>query len=943
MKRFLKVFGITIAVLLAALIILPIVFKGKIVEQVKIAINENVNAQVDFGSFRISLLRNFPDVSFRINELTVVGVDEFQGDTLANVGSFFISVNLMSIFGSDGYEIKTIRVDNTDLMLKVLKDGKANWDITIPSDEVPDETVETADDFDFKIALRRFQVRNSNIIYDDRSMDLYARLVNFNNTLSGDFTADFTTLAIRNTTVEKLYVRFDGIPYLNGVFAELRADIDADLDEFTFVFRDNFLRLNDLTATFDGSFAMPDDAMSMDFTFASPQADFKSFLSLVPAVYAQDFDGLRTSGTMAFNGFVKGVFDDDNIPGFGINIDVDNGMFQYPDLPAAVTDVNIRTRINNPGGDADLTEVDVSRFTMNVAGNPVDFKMNLRTPVSDPDIDAHLKGRIDLGQVKDFYPLDEGESLSGVIESDMTARGRLSSIENERYNEFLFTGRFAVNNMNYVSEAFPQGVEISTADFRFSPQFADLRKLSTKMGDSDISASGRIDNILGFALNDEMLSGNFDVRSSFFNLNQFMVEEPEEVPDDEPMVLSAIEIPANINFLLQGNFDKILFGDLEITNARGNIRIAEQAARLENLRMNMLDGVLVLNGSYTATDITRPEIDFGLNISNFDIQKTFNTFNTFSIIAPIGERARGRFSADFSLRSLLDKNLDPLLNTLAGSGRFQSSAITVENSPALLGLADNLKLDMFRQFDVRDILVFFEFKDGGVQVEPFDINFGRSNARISGTHSFDQTINYMMGLVIPRAEFGGAANQALDNLIGQAAGRGLNITPSENVNIGVGIAGTVTDPRISISLAETAGGLRDQVQDAIQDAVRDVVDEIRQEVDERIDDASERVREELERRAQQVIAEAERQATNIRREAKNAADAIRSEARANAKRLEDEASGPIAKAAARRTGEELIRSADQRADNLEREADDRANRLVREANQRADRIRAGEE
>ncbi|MFN2394620.1 MAG: AsmA-like C-terminal region-containing protein [Bacteroidales bacterium] len=941
MKKFFKVTGIVIVLLLAILIILPIAFKGKIAEQVKYTINENVNAKVDFGTFRLSFLRNFPGVSFRLNDLTVVVVEEFEGDTLAGVGSFFVSVNLMDLFGGDGYKIKTIRIDNTKLLLKVLEDGKANWDIAIPSDEIAD--VDADDDFDFEIALQRFQARNSMIIYDDRSMDLYARLENFNNTLSGDFTADFTTLAIRNTTSETLYVRYEGISYLNGVFAELEADIEADLNNFAFQFSDNFLRLNDLTTSFEGSFAMPEDVMIMDLTFASPQTNFKSFLSLVPAIYSRDFDDIEASGTMAFNGFVKGNYDENSIPGFNINIDVDNGSFQYPDLPAAVTDVYINTRINNPGDDPDLTVVDVSRFNMNLAGKPVEFKMNLRTPISDPDINASLKGKLDLGQVKEFYPLEDGETLNGIIESDMTARGRLSSIENQRYNEFLFNGRFSANNITYVSNDFPQGVEISTADFRFSPQMADLRAFRVNIGESDIAASGRIDNILGFALNDEMLRGRFDVRSSFLDLNQFMVEEPEEVPDDEPMTLTAIEIPANINFLLQGNFEKILFGDLEITNARGNIRIADQTARLENLRMSMLDGVMVLNGSYNARNINRPEIDFGLNISNFDIRKTFNTFNTFSVIAPIGKRASGRFSANFSLQSLLNQNLDPLLNTLAGSGRLQSSAVNIENSPALVGLADNLKLDMFRQWDIRDVLVFFEFKDGEVEVQPFDVNFGRSSARISGTHSFDQSINYVMGLSIPRAEFGSAANQALENLVNQAAGKGLNVTPAETVNVGVGITGTVSDPRISVSLAETAGNLRDQAQDAIQDAVRDVVDEIRDDVDEKIEDASEQVREELEKRAQQVVAEAERQAANIRREAKNAADVIRSEARANAKKLEDEASGPIAKAAAKRTAEELIRAADQRADNLEKEADERATRLVEEANQRADRIRAGEE
>ena len=945
MKKFLKITGITLAVLLALLIILPIVFKGRIIEQVKIAINENVNAEVDFGTFRISFFRSFPDVSFRLNDLTVVGVDTFQGDTLASVESFFISVNLMSLFGDEGYEIKTIRVDKPRLLLKVLKDGTANWDIAVPSEdpEVPEEVTETDSNFDFKIALRRFQIRDAHIVYDDREMDVYARLVNFNHTLRGDFTADFTSLAIRDTYIESLLVRYEGIPFLNGVFAEFTADIDADLEQFEFTFRDNSFRLNDLLLVFEGSFAMPGDDMVMDFTFASPQTAFRSFLSLVPAVYAQDFDGLETDGTLGFNGYVKGVFNEESIPGFGLNIDVNNGMFRYPDLPAAVTDVNIKTVISNPGKDVDLTVIDVSRFAMNVAGNPVDFRLNLKTPVSDPQIDAMLKGKIDLGGVKDFYPLDEGEALSGIIESDMTARGRLSSIENERYNEFVFTGRFGITGLNYASEAFPQGVEISRADMQFSPQFAQVNAFQMKIGDSDLSASGRIDNLLGFALNDEVLSGRFESYSSYFNLNQFMAEEPEEQPEGEPLELSVIEVPGNLDFTLQSRFDKILFGDLEISNASGAIRVADQTVSMNDLRMNMLGGSLMLNGFYATHDVTQPRIDFGLNITGFDIQQTFNTFNTFAAIAPVGERASGRFSAGFTLSGLLDEKLDPILSSLAGGGRFSSAAVTVENSPALVGLAENLRMDMFRNINLRDLNVMFQFRDGRVEVQPFDVRFGNSMATVSGNHGFDQTINYLMSMTIPRSEFGGAANQVLDNLVSQAAGRGLNITPSETVNVGVAFTGTVSEPRISLSLAQTAQDTRQQMMDAIEDAVRDVVDEYREQVDEVIEDTREQVREELERRANQVVAEAERRAETIRREGKSAADAVRREAREQAKRLEDEASGAIAKAAARRTGEQMIRTADERADRLETEANERADRIVREANQQADRIRAGEE
>lgn len=944
MKKFLKITGIVLIVLLALMIVLPIVFKGKIVEQVKTAINENVNADVDFGTFRISFFRSFPDVSFRLNDLSVVGKEPFQGDTLAHVNSFFISVDLMSLFGDEGYKIQSIRVDNPRVMAKVLKDGRANWDI-VQEGETVEEPEETTKDEEaaFQIALQRFQINNAYIVYDDREMDLYARLVNFNHRLSGDFTADFTSLAIRNTTIESLLVKFEGVPYLNGVFTELTADIDADLNNFEFTFRDNTLKLNELTAVFEGTFSMPGDDMAMDFTFASPQTDFKAFLSMIPAMYTEDFDGLETSGTLAFNGFVKGIYNEETIPGFGLNIEVDNGMFQYPDLPAAVTDVFIRTNIENPGGDADYTVVDVSRFTLNMAGNPIEARLNLKTPVSDPQIDASLKGKIDLSGVGNFYPLEEGEQLSGTIESDMTARGRMSSIENERYNEFVFTGSFRVNGLNYTSEFIPQGVNIASAEMNFSPRFAELRNFSMKMGDSDLSASGRIDNILAYALSDELLTGRFETRSNYFNLNQFMDEEPAPEATDEPMELSVIKVPENLDFTLQSRFETIVFSDLEITNAAGSIRVADQTVSMNNLRMNMLGGSMTLNGSYATHNITRPVIDFDMNLSRFDITNTFNTFNTFAALAPIGERASGRFSAGLKLQSELDEKLEPILPSMAGGGSFSSTNITIENSPALTKLADQLSLDMFRQANLKDVNVSFAFSDGRIEVEPFEINMGRSTATVSGNHGFDQSINYLMGIAIPREEFGSAANQVLDNLVSRAADRGLDITPAETVNVAVSFTGTVSDPKINISLTDTADDARQQVMDAIEDQVRDVVDEARDQVEEAVDDTREQVNEELEKQADQVVAEAERQAQNIRNEARTNAERIREEAREQAQNLENEASGPIAKAAARRAGEQLIKTADERADDLVEEADNRADQLVREANQRADRIRAGEE
>ncbi len=950
MKKFFKISAIVIAIFIALLLILPFAFKGKIVEQIKIAINENVNAKVDFDSFSLSFIRSFPDVNFSLHGLKVINNAPFEGETIADIKRLSITVNLMSFFGGDGYEIKTIHMDNPYIKAIILKDGRANWDIMLESEDT-EEVISEEDDSDsnFKLALKRISIRNATIIYDDKDMDLYARLENSNYTIRGDFTASTTNVSVRETTAEKFYLVFEGIPLLNGVNFDLKAELAADLEAFSFTFLENSIKFNDLTLLLDGNIAMPESDIIMDITFGSPQTAFKSFLSLVPAIYAKDFADLKTEGTLAFNGFAKGVWGDETVPAFEFILNVNEGMFQYPDLPAAVKNVNINTKIYNPGGSADLSVVDISKLTFTMAGNPVDFKLNLKTPISDPQIDAYLKGKIDLSKVKDFYPLGENESLSGIIDSDISVNGKMSSIEKERYGEFLFDGKLVITEMNYKSEDFPQGLIISKMDFGFNPRFVELKTFAAKIGESDFSASGKIDNLLGYILNDDMLTGNFSTSSRYLDLNQFFTEETSEekpkenVQEEETIVMTVIEIPSNINFTLRSSFNKLIFDNMEMTNVSGTIKVADQTVTLQNIQMNMLEGSMTMNGLYSSKNAMQPEIDFKLDIKQFDIQKTFNTFNTFAKLAPIGERAAGKFSAGLTIKSLLDEQMNPVLNTMAGAGNFISNSVKVTNSPTFSNIAEQLKMDRFKDITFNDVNVKFKFKDGRIDVEPFDVKFGNSKANINGYHSFDQTINYLAKFEIPRSEFGGAANDALTGLVSQAATSGIKITPGNTVFVGAAITGTVTNPKVSLNLAQSTEDLKEQIIEQVTEKVEEIVEEIKEQVKEKVEEVKDKVNEELEKRAQQVIREAEKQAENIRKEAAVAAKKLRDEARANAKKLEDEASGPLAKAAARKTGQEMIETADRNAKKLEDEADVKAKKVILEANQKADRIRAGKE
>lgn len=921
------------------LLILPFAFRNRIAEEVKTAINENVAANVEFGKFSLSFIRNFPNVSMGLNDLSITGINHFEGDTMVVLPSLRVTVNVASIFNNDPYEIRSVHIRQPYLMLKMLEDGSANWDIVpVSTDTLPQEEEDTGRS-DFKLTLQKLTIEDAHIIYDDQMYAVYTELKEFSHSLKGDFTASATTLEVFDTYAGYLLVRYAGIPYLAGVTANLEANIEADLENFFFSFMDNTLTINDLPLQFEGTFAMPTSDMVMDISFNSPQSAFRSFLSLIPAMYTADFEELETSGTMGFSGSVKGTYGEKSFPGFNINLEVKDGMFNYPELPSSVENVNITANINNPGPNLDLTEIDIPQFDLEMAQNPVSVTFNLKTPMSDPQIKSTMNGVIDLGTVESFYPLPEGEELSGIITADIKADGKMSDLENNQYENFLLDGELNVEALNYASDLIPDPLQIKNMLLTFSPQTARLENFEMLLGKSDIAANGQIENIPGYLFTDETLMGELLVNSEYLDLNPFLEGEPDQNEQDTTAAeLEIIEIPKGIDFRLAGNFQELIFDNLTMSDVNGVILVANQTVALEEVRVNTLGGTLLVDGAYSTLDVEKPTMDFSLNISDFALDETFSTFNTFQQLAPIGEKASGTFSAGFSISSLLNSDFTPVMNSLEGGGRFQSDDITIANSDVLIKIAETIKMDMFRNLNLKDVNLDFAFQDGKVDVKPFDVKLGSGTATIGGEHSFDQTMDYDMDLTLPRSALGGAANEAIDGLLSQISVGGTRINAGENINLGLKITGTFKDPKIGIDTQQAGENILNQAKDMLQNAINEQKEEVEGQIDDAINEKSEI----LEQRAQEIIDQAEQQADNIRNTAKQSADAIREEAREKARNLIDEASNPIAKAAARRTADEIIKTADEKADQLEKKAEKEADKLIEEARKEAEKIRQGE-
>ncbi len=134
MKKFILITLAIIIVLIVTALAAPYFLKDKIINAVKTAANDNLNATFDFKDLDISLIRNFPSVYVALIDVSIVGKDEFKNDTLAAISLLSVKADFWKLIASGTTQIKYIGISQPRIHLIALKNGKVNWDIAKSSE-----------------------------------------------------------------------------------------------------------------------------------------------------------------------------------------------------------------------------------------------------------------------------------------------------------------------------------------------------------------------------------------------------------------------------------------------------------------------------------------------------------------------------------------------------------------------------------------------------------------------------------------------------------------------------------------------------------------------------------------------------------------------------------------------------------------------------------------
>jgi hypothetical protein len=929
-----KIFIIILSVLTlfaGILFAIPFFFKDSIQAKVNQEIQKKVKAKVYYSSFDLSLFKHFPELTIGLSDFGVVGLSPFSSDTLIQAKEFSLAADVKSIFSGDKVAISSISIESPKISIKVLPDGSANYDI-YRKDSLEIQKEVSRSNSNFNIGIKSWKLIAGQIRYDDRVKNTLVILQNINHEGSGNIGAEIYDL-VTNTQIEKASLSYGGIEYLHEktLSADMKITIDQSKNKYSF--SKNILKVNDFTLNFDGSVALPDTSnIDIDVQYASPENTFKNLLSLVPNIYTDKFKDIDADGNVQFDGFVKGTMSTTSFPTYAFNLLVENAMFQYPDLPTAVTGINLDFKASNSTNDLNNSVLNIKKFTLNLGKNPVNahalieglgkskvdadvvakvdlqqigqifpmkgltmrglFNMDLKAkgtydtlikafpqvnatmslangfiqseqfpePIQNLNVKANLvnnnaalastrlsitelkmvldgepftangvienfenynwdikaKGKIDLTKITKIYPLAD-MTLKGIVNADIETKGKMSDVKAKRYGSLPTSGKATLQDFEFVSKEYPQGVKVTAADMTFTPTAINVNHAKGFLGTSDYVANGVFNNYIPYALNNEILKGKMKVTSEKFNVNEWMTDSPKTGNNgstEQP--LQVVEVPKNIDLLINTEIGEAKYGLMKMQEIKGDLLVNNGAVKMQNVGFQSLGGKFLVSGSYNTANLAHPLFDFSMNLDNIEIAQAYQHLTIVKYLMPVAQYLTGGVNSNLKIGGELGQDMMPKIATVSGDGILKVLQATVsENNPLVQKLVETTKIAKLKDTKLNNLLMQFEINNGTFGVKPFDIKFEDYKITASGRHGLTGSMDYNLLLDVPSGKIGEAFGSVFQKWTGK------NLQGSDRVKFDLQLSGNLKNPVFGFKGSSTANSLKDVAKATLQSQIEE--------------------------------------------------------------------------------------------------------------------------
>lgn len=729
-KRVLFYISLFLGALVLTAVISVFLFKDRIIQQFISEANKQLNTKIDVKKIDVSWFEDFPNLSLVLYDVSVE--DSHKGlYPLLTARTISFQLNISEVV-SGTYVIKGLRIRDSETNLKIDEQGVTNYAILKSDGHAGSGSV--------TFSLKDVLLENNVVNYTDKKLDQEHRFSSGHLRASIDTKNDLYTIITQgDVTTGSIRVRKTTV-FENKTF-QVKAELLYDDKARQLTIRPSQLQLRQSAFRVNGTYEWK-DKNRIDMQIDGEDTDIQTLLSFLPESASGPLEKYRSKGDIYFNALLKGEVREKTLPSLSVRFGFRNATLYHPDYKSRIESANMEGSFAT----SDLSDPRQAVLVLkNIGGtlNDKSFEADLVIQnFQDSDVKLSFKGSVDASSVFDFYPVNDIRDVKGTLDADLSFEGRLSWLKSKATATRASTqGTVELHDLAlvYGKESVP--IKNLTGALQFSNNDLALSNVSGLIGNSDVLLNGFFKNIITFILFENQPIGiETDLTSQFIDLDQLfaLVFGTGDGATNE----YAFSISRNINLNFNCDVKSLRYKRFRARNLKGDLLVKNEMAVSRSINMQTMGGQLQFSGIVDAKNPKAIDVVSTMKLDGLHVDSVFYVFENFDQDFIQDKHLKGRAVADVTMEMTLNPSLKLFSETLIADIRVAIKGGELNDFDPLRKLNKYLDDDELHHVRFSDLANDIHIEKKTIYIPQMEVRTNVTNMLISGTHTFDQQIDY---------------------------------------------------------------------------------------------------------------------------------------------------------------------------------------------------------
>ncbi|MEP7321985.1 MAG: AsmA-like C-terminal region-containing protein [Saprospiraceae bacterium] len=569
MRKWLKISAIFLTLIILIILLIPVIYKGRIAQFIKQKINSQLHGTLAFKDASLSLIRDFPCVSLNLDSLVITGKDQFKDVNLLSAKNIRLGFDLKKLVFSNFKELRLIKValEQPELNLVTTSSGVLN--LTDLNNKTESES-DSSSDQNLQVRLDHVQISGGHFKFIDSSEHVYINLVHLDLQSKGSY-QDNKLILNQTSAFDSLIYINESMTLLNNLKCTWKGLVGYDLDSSKLSLEHNKMSLNSLAVDINGFIQLiSDGSTSMLLEINAPENDLKQLISLVPGAYQAHFNELSASGTFKFNSKVSGIFDSKTgeQPKISLNSSIEHGNIKYKHLPYPIQEIQLMLDVQTLDKFGKYFKIDIPGFSFDIEHEPVSGRLSVVQSKEGSAIKGETKGVITLSTLNKTIPWDSLK-MSGRVSFNTQFDFTEAQITRKEYDKIKFAGSLSADQVKINSPLF-MPFKVAHVTTVFDPRSTTIKLDSAYYGKSDLTGQIQINNPLALSTgNYRKAEFTIESISKLLDINELMnYNSTSSSTENKQVSFSSESIPTQLNLAFSSTSKQINYKDYQISAAK---------------------------------------------------------------------------------------------------------------------------------------------------------------------------------------------------------------------------------------------------------------------------------------------------------------------------------------------------------------------------------------